>query len=165
MSTRAQEIAQLTSRKDKLAVAISDIRADHFPMLLPHRVTAELLLSYLEPRQASLAEEKMRLILRGNRAKARIELVSERPPMKPRQTNVRLARVLRSVADEWEIPFKTETSLWPSVGGLVSGRTAVVCGIGPAARDLSTPQESVSRAGLIQRVLLLAQYLAKQAKG
>ena len=32
---------------------------------------------------------------------------------------------------------------------------------GPVARDLGTPNESVQRIGLIQRTLLLAEFLAR----
>ena len=64
-----------------------------------------------------------------------------------------------SYAKEWEIPFKITTSLWPSVAGLVSDKTAVICGLGPVGDNLYTSQESIRRITLIQRTLLLAQFL------
>ena len=66
---------------------------------------------------------------------------------------------LESVAKKWKIPFDTETSLWPSVAGLAPKDTPVVCGVGPVARALHTGQEGVSRISLVQRTLLLAEYL------
>jgi hypothetical protein len=41
----------------------------------------------------------------------------------------------------------------------VGDRAACVCGLGPVARDLGTPQEAVQRISLVQRTLLLADYL------
>ncbi len=35
----------------------------------------------------------------------------------------------------------------------------VLCGLGPVARDLRTPQESLLRISLVQRTLLLTQFL------
>ena len=37
---------------------------------------------------------------------------------------------------------------------------ACVCAVGPVARDLRTPQEAVKRITLVQRSLLLAEFLA-----
>jgi D-alanine-D-alanine ligase len=50
------------------------------------------------------------------------------------------------------------------VAGLVPSSRAVICGLGPVARDVDTPQEAVLRLSLMQRTLLLAQYLSGQAK-
>jgi len=38
----------------------------------------------------------------------------------------------------------------------------VLCGLGPVARDTYTPDESVDRISLMQRTLLLAEFLARQ---
>ena len=84
--------------------------------------------------------------------------------MKERRTNKRLAKSLAAIADEWEIPLPQESSLWPSIGGLVPAKIPVVCGLGPAARDLYTPQEAVNRTSLIQRSLLIAQFLLKDIR-
>jgi D-alanine-D-alanine ligase len=81
--------------------------------------------------------------------------------MKERRINLLLAESLAAVAKKWEIPLAKESSLLPSVGGLVPAQIPVVCGIGPVARDLYTPQESVNRISLIQRTLLIAEFLAK----
>jgi hypothetical protein len=67
------------------------------------------------------------------------------------------------VAVQWEIPLNKETSLWPSVAGLVPPQVPVVCGLGPVARGLYTGQEAVSRISLVQRTLLLAAYLLTKA--
>ncbi len=161
---KIEMLSSLTSKKDRLALSAVDLKTDAFPMLLPHRVTTTLLMSYLDPKTADAAEEKIREILKGTKLKTRLEPISVRPPMKERRTNKRLAASLTAVADEWEIPLPQESSLWPSIGGLVPAKIPVVCGLGPAARDLYTPQEAVNRTSLIQRSLLIAQFLLKDVR-
>ena len=156
------EMAAQSSAKDRIAISASDIRTDSHPMLLPHRAAAALLVSYLDPRRMAAAERDLKGLLDGGPHRWELELVADRPPMKERQANLRLWQSLQKVAEQWEIPLARESSVWPSVGGLVSGRTGVVCGVGPIARDLYTPQESVQRISLMQRTLLLAQFLVQQ---
>ena len=159
---KLDEIARLSSKKDRLAVSTLGIQSERFPMLLPHRIKANILLNYLDVQRANNTEEKIREILRGDRFSISFELISDRPPMKERRGNMRLAESLENVAKKWEIPWSKDSSLWPSVGGLVPSRTAVICGIGPAAEGLYTPREAVNRTSLVQRSLLLALYLAQE---
>jgi len=88
-----------------------------------------------------------------------LEKVSERPPMKEKKKNQNLFKALFEVAQKWEIPLDKRSSLWPSGAGLVPDKTGVLCGIGPVAQELYTPQESIKRISLLQRTLLLAQFL------
>jgi hypothetical protein len=74
-----------------------------------------------------------------------------------------MADSLANAARRWEIPLERETSVSPSVAGLVPATTPCLCGVGPVGRDLGTPHESVQRISLIQRTLLLAQFLLEQA--
>ena len=78
-----------------------------------------------------------------------------------RRANTELARMLERTAKRWEIPLRRESSVWPSIAGLAPARTGVVCGIGPVARNIYTPDESVDRISIMQRTLLLAEFLAK----
>lgn len=158
------ELSSLSSRKERVALSVTDIQTDAYPMLLPHRVTANLMLSYLDPKNVAVLEEKMREILSGSGFRFDFENVSDRPPMKERRHNLRLAKKLASIADQWDIPLIQESSVWPSAGGLVPARVPVVCGVGPVARDLYTPQEGVSRSSVIQRTLLMAQFLSQEWK-
>jgi D-alanine-D-alanine ligase len=162
--SKLDEMARLTSKKDMIAVGVSDLKTEAFPRLLPHRVTATVLVSYLDVKQVDEVAQSMRNILFTEGCRWNLELISDRPPMKRRKVNERVARLLREVAEEWEIPFATESSLYPSAAGLVSGATGAVCGVGPVCRDMDTPQESVQRISLLQRTLLLAQFLAKQVR-
>jgi D-alanine-D-alanine ligase len=133
------------------------------PMLLPHQLTATLLVSYPDEKIADELDRKLRDILTHRGLRFRLETLSVRPPMKERRANASLVRDLESVAAEWEIPLHRESSVWPSVAGLVPASTGVVCGIGPVARNVYTPEESVDRISLLQRTLLIAQFLARGA--
>lgn len=160
---KLRKLSDFSSRKDRIALSAVDIKTDAFPMLLPHCVTANLMLSYPDPKVADGIEEKMKEILSIKGLKCELERISDRPPMKERRNNLGLAKSLAAVAKEWEIPFAQESSVWPSAGGLVPARIPVMCGLGPVSRDLYTPQEAMNRASLIQRTLLIAQFLGKEA--
>jgi D-alanine-D-alanine ligase len=156
---RLEEFSALSDRGRRISVSTIDIRPETLPMLLPHRVTCQLLVTYPKADVADEIEAQMREHLGRRGPKWELELMSDRPPMGERRANVGLARALERIAQRWEIPLKRESSVWPSVAGLVGGKTACVCGLGPVARDLGTPQEAVQRISLVQRTLLLADYL------
>lgn len=161
---RLQQCAQLTSKKDRIAVSTLDIKTNHMPMLLPHQVEATLLVSYPNEKDADRLDEQIRDILNGKGVSWKLETLSTRPPMKERRATTRLAKKFQNVAEKWEIPLKRESSIWPSVAGLVPASAGVVCGLGPVARDIYTPDESVDRVSLLQRTLLLAEFLSEQTK-
>jgi hypothetical protein len=159
MWNHLEALSQLSNQKERTSVSAVDLDVEALPMLLPHHATAHLLVTYPEHTLADKLEEKMRSILRKDGIRWELELISDRPPMKERRGGQRLLRSLKNVADQWEIPLKRETSVWPSVAGLVPARTVCLCGVGPVARDLGTAQEAVQRISLIQRTLLLAEFL------
>ncbi|NQU19665.1 MAG: ATP-grasp domain-containing protein [Candidatus Nealsonbacteria bacterium] len=159
---KLQQCTNLTSRKDRIAVATLDLQTAHMPMLLPHQVTASLLVSYPDEKVGDRVEGQIREILTGKGISCKLEPLSARPPMKERRATVRLAKAVEAVAQQWEIPLKRESSVWPSAAGLVPASTGVLCGLGPVARDTYTPDESVDRISLMQRTLLLAEFLARQ---
>jgi len=162
---KLQELAKLSSRKDRVAVAASDIKTDAFPMLLPHRIQVTLFLSYSDINRADSLEQQMRKILGKGSVRWELELISDRSAMRDRPKNRKLAKTLSQVAEQWEIPCQQESSLWPSIAGLVPSSTAVVCGLGPVAHQLYTPQEAVQRISILQRTLLLAEFLVQELKG
>jgi D-alanine-D-alanine ligase len=157
-----EDIAQLNDRKARLAVSTVDMRTQAYPRLLPHRIDATLQASFPNNRAADQLEERIRDIL--GKHQAELALLSERPAMPSRRINNDLLKSLRETAKRWEIPLNTETSLWPSVAGLVPPQVPVVCGMGPEARALYTGQEAVSRISIVQRTLLLAEYLLNGGK-
>jgi D-alanine-D-alanine ligase len=164
ISSQLDEVSRLTCRTDRIAVAASDLKTESFPRLLPHRATATILLSFLDAKKADDIEQQMRKIMDTKDYQWNLELISDRPPMKKSRRNEKLLKSLRRVAGDWEIPFDHESSLYPSAAGLAPDSTAVICGIGPIVQNMDTPQESILRISLMQRTLLLAQFLATQTR-
>jgi D-alanine-D-alanine ligase len=162
---KLEDISKLTSRQNRVSIAVSDIHPTTFPMLLPHKVDVTILMSYGDKEKADYTEALIREMLAENGFRCQLEIVSDRPAMKNRTANRRLVTNLAEVATNWEIPFGHESSLWPSVAGLVPSSTPVVCGLGPVTRDAYTPNEAVERISLLQRTLLVAEFLAKKAEG
>ena len=162
---KLQSCAKFSSKKDRISVATLDIKTNHMPMLLPHQVVATLLVSFPDEKTADTVEQRIRETLDEKGVKCRVELLSARPAMKERRATTRLAKAMESVAGEWEIPLRKESSVWPSVAGLAPASTGVLCGVGPVARNVYTPDESVDRISLMQRTLLLAEFLASQSQG
>jgi D-alanine-D-alanine ligase len=145
-------------------VAVQDMKTESFRNTTPHRVTVSLVISYLDTKTADAAEEKINQILHHKGIRWSFKQVSERPPLKQRRGNTQLARAFERVAKKWEIPLEITSSVLPSAAGLVPARIPALCGLGPVARERSTPHEAVSRISLIQRTLLLSQYLVEELK-
>jgi len=122
-------------------------------------VAVRLAVAYRDHQAGQRAESRLREIVAAADGWS-LDLVSDRPPLTARPENKRLMEDIRRTAGQWEIEVAVEASPWPSVAGLVPSPTAVACGLGPVARNLSTFQEAVHRTSLIRRTLLLAQWLA-----
>jgi D-alanine-D-alanine ligase len=164
-SAKVEELAQLSSRKKRVALSAINIETDAFPMLLPHRIQVTLISSFAKIKSCDELEEQMEQILGSkNNIKWSLDCVSNRPPMKVKKKGNLQVEALKNIAEQWDIPFETVSSLWPSVGGLVKRGTPVVCGMGPCTKDLYTSRECIERGSLIQRTLLLSQYLISKMK-
>lgn len=161
---KVEEFADLTSREQRISVSTVGLSTETLPMHAPHRTTAAILVTYPEAGAADQLERQMRALLGKRGPRWELDQISDRPPMKERRSTVQLAKRLSQVAVEWEIPLKRESSVWPSAAGLVPAKTACLCGVGPVARDVGTPQESVQRISLVQRTLLLAEFLTKEGQ-
>ncbi|MBD3170612.1 MAG: ATP-grasp domain-containing protein [candidate division Zixibacteria bacterium] len=159
---KLDSFARLSSRKDRIAIAVAGIETDAYPQLLPHRIKANILVSYADSRQADSIDKQMRDIVNGERYGVNLELTSERPPMPKRRANERLLKSFNRFAEIWDIPFAHESSLYPSAAGLVPSKSGVICGMGPVAKDIDTPNECVQRISVLQRTLLLSQFLLEQ---
>jgi D-alanine-D-alanine ligase len=157
-------ISNLSSRKERVSASVSSVRTEAFPMLLPHRIRGQLLVTYYKKAMADSIEREVRDIFGRGPVKWELQMISDRPPMIERAANKRLQRALGSVADKWEIPFVGSTAIWPSAAGLSPPSTGVVCGLGPQARDLYTPREAVSRISFVQRTLLLSAFLYENGR-
>lgn len=158
---KLEEFSKLTSRRKRVSVSALDVSTERLPMLLPHQVTSTIIMTYPDAKAADEVEERMRAVAKSKGPRWELKLIADRPPMRERRVNLQLARAIERVAEEWEIPLHHESSVWPSVAGLVPSKVACVCGVGPDAWNLGTPNESVERVSLVQRTLLLTQFLAK----
>lgn len=161
---KLEEISKLTSRQNRVSIAVSDIHPTTFPMLLPHKVDVTILMSYSDQEKADDTEASIREMLAENGFSCQLEIISDRHAMKNSAANRRLVSSLAEVASNWEIPFGHESSLWPSVAGLAPSSKPVVCGLGPVTRNAYTPNEAVERISLLQRTLLIAEFLAKKVE-
>ncbi len=161
--SKLEQCSDLSSQKGRLSISTIDIKTEKHPMSVPHRLEATVVITHPDSKAADEVEEKMRAIFGKRGLRWELDMLSDRPPMQNRRGGARLAKELEAVAKELEIPLKkTSSSSWPSVAGLVPAKVACLCGIGPIARNLRRPDESVQRISLVQRTLLLAEYLAKE---
>jgi D-alanine-D-alanine ligase len=154
-----EALARLSSRKERVSVSTLELRTEALPMNLPHRLRATVLLTYPSARIADAMEGKMRETVARGGPQWELKVVSDRPAMPERRGGRDLARALKHTGQRWSIPVERESSVWPSVAGLVPPKVPCLCGVGPVARELGTPHESVQRISLVQRTLLLAGYL------
>ena len=156
------DMGRINSPKKRISIATLDLRTERHAMFVPHRVEASLMMSYLAAAQADEAEAAMRAALGRGGPRWRLQRLDDRPPMAERSGNRRLVEALEAAAARWEIPLERESSAWPSVAGLVPDDTAVVCGMAPVTKDRGTPDEAVQRISMVQRTLLLSEYLIGQ---
>ena len=161
---KLEELTALSNRKARVAISTIDIKPEAYPMRLPHRVKVTLHASYPDKKHIDALEENIENILHGDGVRWNLVMVSDRPPMIERRKNVALIKQLTAIAGDWDIPLRSESSLWPSVAGLVPTKISVACGVGPVAIDLYTSREAVSRISVVQRTLLLAQFLLSQSE-
>ncbi|MHC4600770.1 MAG: ATP-grasp domain-containing protein, partial [Planctomycetota bacterium] len=164
MGARIEEFSRFNSHKRRTALSATDLRTQAFPMYEPHRVEATVVLTFADPTRADDIEKTLRDLLDTSGGKWELEKISDRPPMRESGVNNPLVETFREVAGRWEIPFEVESSLWPSLAGLVPEGVEALCGIGPVATNLYTPQEAVRRITILQRTLLLAQFLVRNGK-
>ena len=155
---KLEDIGQLSSPRRRLSIGVVDMRTERHALFMPHRVEVSLMMSYLKRAHADDAEASMRNAL-GRGPKWTLNRLTDRPPMHDLPGNQTLAAALEAAAAKWDITLERESSAWPSVAGLVPEGTAVVCGVGPAMRDGGTPDEAVQRISLVERTLLLTEYL------
>ncbi|CAM3948470.1 M20/M25/M40 family metallo-hydrolase [Alkalicoccus chagannorensis] len=162
---KSAHLQQFNDRKRRIAAVIQDIRSERYSVLMPHRVTATLLLTFLDEKTAEETEQQIRGLLQDKKKGMRtyMEEVSSRPPLK-RQKEHPMLKKMEACARMHQLPFGTESALLSSAAGAVGEGVPVLCGAAPASRQLYTPNEAVHRIELLQRSVLLAQYLQHQAE-
>ena len=159
LAERIERISELGSSRERSSVSASELRTEALPMHLPHRVHATLVLTHPTVEVADRLEASIREILGKGGPRWKLDRISDRPPMPERRGEASLWKRVEEVASQWEIPVQREGSSWPSVAGLVPPEKPALCGTGPVARDLRTPDEAVRRLSVMQRTLLLAELL------
>ena len=157
---KLEEFADLSSQTERVAVSTIGLRTERHPLHLPHRVTADIVETFPTAATGDAVARKLRGILGKRGPRWELATATTRPPFVERSAGRKLASELTGLASGLDIALERGTSAWPSVAGLSPADKACVCGIGPVARDLRTPQEAVKRITLVQRSLLLAQFLA-----
>ncbi len=159
---KLEEVADLSSQADRIAVATLGLRTERHPLHLPHRVTADIVETFPTTAAGDTVARKVRSILGKGGPRWELATAATRPPFVERPAGRKLAAELIRRAGELDVALERGTSAGPSVAGLVPADKACVCAVGPVARDLRTPQEAVKRITLVQRSLLLAEFLASR---
>lgn len=161
---KSVDIKKIDKENKYLTVAIQDIQSSRYSMLIPHRVSANIFITYIDEEQAKNVESRVRKLFQTKRKgiKTYIEKLEDRPPMLKTPKGEGLINEIREIAEKWRIPFDVESTLLPSAAGVVSRECAVICGMAPSSKNLYTPEESVSRTELVQKTLLISQFLLKE---
>ena len=159
---KLEQVAQLTSRNRAVSVSILDLSTEAHALHLPHRVTAGLLVTYRDTAQVAELEKEIRATLGRGGCRWELSLDWDRPPMVETSAGVRLLGELNESGLAHGVEFQRETSSVASLAGLVDGDVPRVCGVGPAAYERGTPSESIERISLIERTVVLAEFLARQ---
>ena len=160
--SKLDQLSKLSVRKERLAVSAVDIKTEAHPGMIPHRATVQIQMTYPTKEKGIQLERKLMEILKGDDLKWKLAKQSDRPPMTDKKANTRLLNMMHDIASEWDIPLTKESSLMPSVAGLVPRSIPTICGIGPVAHNLYTSREAIERISLVQRTLLLSQLLLRQ---
>lgn len=157
---KASKIKNISDSENKLSVAILDLTSERYSVLLPHRVNATIYITYLEKDIAIDAEKKLYKILESKQRglKTYIQKLEERPPLL-RKRNNQILKSLAKISSDWNIPFGTEASLLPSSAGEIDKKINVLCGFAPASNGLYTPNESIRRKELVEKILLLSLFI------
>ena len=156
---KVEAIGRLSSPRRRLSVGVVDMKTERHAMFMPHRVEISLMMSYLATAHADETEAAIRKTLGRGGPKWSLHRLTDRPPMPERPGNQRLVDALEAAAAKWDIETERESSAWPSVAGLVEEGTAAVCGVSPAMKNGGTPDEAVQRISLVQRTLVLTEFL------
>lgn len=161
---KASEIENLSNREKKLSAAVQNISSERFSMLLSHRVRATVVVTFIDPSTADEAEKLFYSIFKSDQKGIRtyIEKLEERPSLTRYSDDNPIIKRLKTIADKWKLPFGVQSSLLPSAAGIIPADIPVICGFSPASRELYTANESVHRAELLERTLLLALYFLEE---
>jgi D-alanine-D-alanine ligase len=160
--TKSESIRNISRPEEMINMAVQEVHSERYSILLPHRVRATVYLSFLDKDLAQQAEGALYSMFEHpseDEINVYIQKLEERPPLNKSERTSQMTEKLRIISEEWKLPFGTESGLLPTAGGEVPESTDVICGFGPASRDMFTPNECIHRGELLQRALLLTMYL------
>ena len=160
---KLDQLSKLSTRKERVAVSAVDIKTEAHPGMIPHRAIVQIQMTYPSKEKGAKLEKEIKEILSGEDFKWMLARQSDRPPMVERKNNIKFFENMSQVATEWDIPLARESSLMPSVAGLVPPSVATICGVGPVAHNIYTSREAIERISLVQRTLLLSELILEQA--
>ncbi|SHE88057.1 M20/M25/M40 family metallo-hydrolase [Alkalibacter saccharofermentans] len=159
---KSEIIRNISRPKEMINMAVQEVHSERYSILLPHRVRATVYLSFLDKDLAQQAEDALYSMFENpseDEISVYIQKLEERPPLNKSERTSQMTEKLRIISEEWKLPFGTESGLLPTAGGEVPESTDLICGFGPASRDMFTPNECIHRGELLQRALLLTMYL------
>ncbi|MFP4077706.1 MAG: M20/M25/M40 family metallo-hydrolase [Candidatus Izemoplasmataceae bacterium] len=154
----------LSKENKLLTISLQDLTTTRYSMLIPHKVTATIYITYVDGTLIKDIENKVQKLFKDG-AKGittHVEKLEERPPFVKSVENDALIEAFAKIAGMWNIPFASESTLLPSAGGIIPPGKAVLCGMAPGSKKLYTPEESINRTEWVQKTMILAQYLLSQ---
>ncbi|MFW6284802.1 MAG: M20/M25/M40 family metallo-hydrolase [Bacillota bacterium] len=151
----------LSKENKHLTITLQDLTTTRYSMLIPHKVTATLTITYVDASIIAATENKVRKLFKNDSKGITtfVEKLEERPPFVQSDENARLIDAFSKIGAMWNIPFASESTLLPSASGVIPTGKAVLCGMAPGSKKLYTPEESINRTEWVQKTMLLAQYL------
>ncbi len=158
---KINELKEIIKNHDKLSIAVTDIQSSNNHMMRSHRISASIFLTYIDSQVADKIESEIKRIFRSTskNIKSYISNIEVRPPMIKNNVQNDLIMRLKNISDELELPFGVDSKSIPSAGGDVAQGIPVVCGMSPSGRNLYSVNESINRLELLQKTVLLAEYL------
>jgi len=158
---KTADIRALGKDTPLLAISLQNIETSRYGVLIPHRVSATLIIAFMDQEVALRYEKAIRKLFMSKQKgiKTYLEKLEDRPPMTKKKGTTTLLKAFQGIAEQWNLPLRGESTLLPSAAGMVDENTPVLCGLGPSAKHLYTPTESIHRTELVQKTMLLTQYL------
>ncbi len=160
-SERFEKLQDFVQPIRRVDLSVKDIHMSSYTMMRPHQMEAILYLSYLDQAKANEMEDEIKKAFKTTSRSfhCTIAKLEERPPMMKRGSQKALVDKMEELAKEWNLPFDTDSSLIPTAAGDIPGQIPVVCGLSPSSKGLYTPLECINRRELVEKTLLLCQYL------
>lgn len=167
MVKKLTEVRALASSHATFDIGIQSLNTTRHHALLPHRLEASVVLTFIDMALARKIETDVRkhFNLKAHGIKTYTETVEVRPPLLKTAAQTALIKTFETIGASWSIPVKTESTILPSAAGEIPKTVPVICGLAPSSKALYTPNESISRVELIQKTMLIAQFLLARAQG